>query len=83
MIKQKMKVGEKGQVVIPKIFRKAFGIGPGSKITFKVEDNRLVIEKSSDAVKVFEKIAKTGKHVKKIHPHEYEKELEERWERAK
>jgi AbrB family looped-hinge helix DNA binding protein len=36
MIKEAMKVGPKGQVVIPKIFREAFGITPGSKVIFEL-----------------------------------------------
>ena len=78
-----MKVGPKGQVVIPRAMRKALKIEPGTKVLFKLEDDKLTIQKPSfDAVAVFERIAKSGKSVSKIDPHAYEEELEERYKRA-
>jgi AbrB family looped-hinge helix DNA binding protein len=60
MIMGEMKIGQKGQVVIPMMFRKAMNIVPGTKV-------------------IFERIAKAGKTVENIHPHEaYEGEIEER-----
>jgi len=83
MIKEEMKIGPKGQVVIPKVFRKTMGLHPGSTVIFELEGNKLLIEKPLiEADKIFEKIANSGKSVKKIHPHEaYEEELEHRWKR--
>jgi len=74
-----MKVGPKGQVVIPQEFRHALNIYPGSKVLFKLTDNKLEIETpSGDAVAVFRKTAK-GMGKLKFHPHEaYEEEMEER-----
>ena len=84
MIKEKMKVGPKGQVVIPKVFRKAFGLHPGSIVIFESDGNRLVIEKpETNTDEIFENIAKSGKTVK-IHPHDaYEEQMEKRWKRAR
>ncbi len=66
-----VKVGPKGQVVIPKAFRQAFGIAPGTSVVLEEKP-------AADFVKVFERIARAGKSVK-IRPHEsYEEELEER-----
>jgi len=74
-----MKVGPKGQVVIPRSMRKALKISPGSKVIFKLDDGKLVLEKPSfDAVAVFRKIAKQINYNEKISPHQYEVELEER-----
>ena len=74
-----MKVGPKGQVVIPKTMRKALKINPGSKVLFKLDDGKLILEKPSlDAVAVFTKIAKQIKYNKKIDPHQYEEELKAR-----
>ncbi len=74
-----MKVGPKGQVVIPKIMRKALKISPGSKVVFKLDDERLILEKPAfDAVAVFRKTAQQINYNKKISPHQYEEELEER-----
>ena len=75
-----MKVGPKGQVVIPCAMRKALKIEPGSKVLFTLDDNKLILKKPAfDAVAVFERTAKSGKSISKIEPHAaYEEELEER-----
>jgi len=74
-----MKVGPKGQVVIPQELRHALNIYPGSKVLFRLKDNKLELEKPlQDAVSIFRETAK-GKGELKFHPHEaYEEELEER-----
>jgi len=79
MFEEEMKVGPKGQVVIPQPLRKTLGIHAGSKIVFKLEEGKLVLEKPAfDAVAAFEKIAKKGPSVKKIDSHAYEEELASR-----
>lgn len=74
-----MKVGPKGQVVIPQEFRHALNIYPGSKVVFKLTDKKLEIEKPpQDAVAIFRQTAR-GMGKLRFHPHEaYEEELEER-----
>lgn len=39
------KVGARGQAVIPKPIRDQMGIRPGDKVFFRVEEDRIVIEK--------------------------------------
>ena len=79
MIEDERKVGPKGQVVIPRTMRKALKINPGSKVLFKLEDGKLILEKPSlDAVAVFRKIAKQISYNEKIDPHQYEEELKAR-----
>jgi len=79
MLEEEMTVGPKGQVVIPSAMRKALKIQPGSKVVFKLEDNRAIVKKQeTDAVSVFERVARAGKTVRNISPHEYENELQER-----
>lgn len=84
MIKEEMTIGPKGQVVIPRIFRKTMGLSPGSKVVFQIENNKLVIEKpETKTEEILAQIAKSGKKMKNMHPHEaYEEELEERWKRS-
>lgn len=79
MIEEEMKVGPKGQVVIPHTMRKALKISPGSKVKIKLSDGRLILEKPDfDAVAVLTKLAKQIKFNQKIDPHQYEAEVEER-----
>ncbi len=80
MIEIRMKVGPKGQVVIPKPFRNAFKMAPGTEVVFSIEEEKLVLSKPLvKASEYFEKMAKRQKKDIDIHPHEaYEKELEER-----
>lgn len=79
MIEEEMKVGPKGQVVIPRTMRKALKIGPGTKVVVKLLEDRVIIEKPIvSAVSVFEGIAKAGRSVSFIKPHLYEEELERR-----
>jgi AbrB family looped-hinge helix DNA binding protein len=83
MIKEEMKIGPKGQVVIPKMFRKHLGMHPGTGVMVGLEDNTVIISKiRRDIVADFERIAKSGKSIR-INPHEYEEELENRWKRSK
>jgi AbrB family looped-hinge helix DNA binding protein len=79
MLEEEMTVGPKGQVVIPSAMRKALKIQPGSKVVFKLEDNRAIVEKQEmDSVSVFERVARAGKTIRSISPHGYETELQER-----
>jgi AbrB family looped-hinge helix DNA binding protein len=84
LIEEEMKVGPKGQVVIPRAMRKALKIEPGTKVLFKLEEDKLTIQKPSfDAVGVFRKLAKQIHYNKEIDPHAaYEEELEERSRRC-
>lgn len=40
-----MKVGERGQVTIPKEIREQFGIGPNSQVDFSVVRGEIVLKK--------------------------------------
>ncbi len=40
-----MRVGEKGQVTIPKELRNALGIGAGTEVTFEMADDAIVVRK--------------------------------------
>ena len=80
-----MKVGPKGQVVIPKVFRDEYNINPGDELIFSEDNNRTVIEKvKKNPIEVFEKIS-NSKNIKKfkLNVHEIEEEYEERWRKVK
>jgi len=80
LLEEKMKVGPKGQVVIPQAMRKALKIEPGTEVLFRFEDDQLIVKKSYfDAVASLQKIAKGGKSASHIEPHAaYEASLEAR-----
>ena len=61
----------------------ALKIEPDSKVTFRLERDRIVIKPFFDAVAVFRRVAKSGKSISALDPHAaYEEELEERYQRA-
>ena len=79
MAQEEMKVGPKGQVVIPKAMRKALKMFPGSRVLVSSADGRVIIEKIPvSAVSVFEEIAKTGPSIASFDAHLYEEELKRR-----
>lgn len=39
-------VGERGQITIPKAIRDLEGLKPGNKVVVKIEDSKIVVEKS-------------------------------------
>lgn len=81
-LKERMRVGPKGQVVIPHYFRKAFGILPGSQVLLEMTDKGIIIEKSDErAEEIFGQIARKGP-AKKFRPHDsHDEELEKRLRR--
>lgn len=42
-----MKIGERGQVTIPKDIREQFGLGPETEIEFRVVSGSILLQKSS------------------------------------
>jgi AbrB family looped-hinge helix DNA binding protein len=40
-----MKIGERGQVTIPKPLRERFGLGPETEVEFRVVRNTIVLQK--------------------------------------
>ena len=84
MTELKMKIGPKGQLVIPKDLREEFGISPGDHVIVHDNPDGILVRKlREDSVKVFEKIAKSGPKVGKVNLHSIEEEIEERWRRSK
>ena len=47
------KIGQRGQVVIPKPIREAYDLRPGETVRFGIEDGRIVIRGNEDALEAF------------------------------
>ena len=76
MFEEEMIICPKGQVVIPVALRKTLKITPGSKVIFKIDGDKIILEKLKiDSVNVFRNIAKKGKSVNEIKYNEYEDEI--------
>ena len=76
MFEEEMSVGPKGQVVIPVALRKTLKITPGSKVIFKLDGDRIILEKlKTDSVSIFREISKKGKSISEITYSEYKDEV--------
>ena len=76
MLEEEMSVGPKGQVVIPVALRKTLKITPGSKVIFKLDGDRIILEKlKTDSVSIFRDISKKGKSISEITYSEYKDEV--------
>ena len=86
-LRSKMKVGPKGQVVIPKGIRDAAQIHPGTEVIFETTDNGIHMEKTTPEIKmedVFEAVAKSGASIKTADHHmAYEGQMEHRWKKRR
>lgn len=47
------KIGQRGQVVIPKPIREAYDLRPGETVRFGIEDGRIVIRGNEDGLEAF------------------------------
>ena len=86
MVSIQMKDGPKGRGVIQKVFRNEFGIKPGDRVFMKDDKQSIILQKPrANAAELLEMIDRLRKKVKlreDVHPHAYEKELEERGARS-
>ncbi len=74
MVELKVKLGAKGQVVIPKIFRESFHLFPNQEAIIKEKEDGILITKSKeDPIKVLEKIADISSEKRKGKPFRYNK----------
>lgn len=69
MVEFRVKVGPKGQVLIPKRLRDEYGIVPSGTVVFREgKDGLIVSAPKVDAVEVFRRIAFSGKAKRKYDP---------------
>ncbi|MHA1263610.1 MAG: AbrB/MazE/SpoVT family DNA-binding domain-containing protein [Candidatus Helarchaeota archaeon] len=68
-------IGKKGQIVIPKEIRNKFNIKPGDVIIFKIQDERIVLEK------IQEKLREILESSKPLEPSiTFQKKLRNEWQ---
>ena len=69
------KLSKKGQIVIPKEIRERFGIKPGDAVIFKIQGDKVILEK------IQEKISDILKDSEPIEESlEFQKKLRDEWE---
>lgn len=74
-----MKVGPKGQVVIPSVFRKNFNIRSGDKVIFESEGEKLVIKRAErGGVDKLTEIAESVDEVDVDSDKDYDRRMKER-----
>ena len=69
------KMSKKGQIVIPKEIREKFGIKPGDAVIFKIQDDKVILEKIQESMS---EILKNSKPIEKSL--EFQRKLREEWE---
>ena len=69
------KMSKKGQIVIPKDIRDRFAIRPGDAIIFKIQGDKIVLEKIQESMS---EILKNSKPVEKSL--EFQRKLRDEWE---
>ena len=81
---ERMKVGPKGQVVIPKSFRKIYHIMPGDEVFFEQDERGALIQKpSKDIFELAHDLSsKIKKSVKVDSDRDYYTQIEKRQKRA-
>ncbi|MEM1569960.1 MAG: AbrB/MazE/SpoVT family DNA-binding domain-containing protein [Candidatus Bathyarchaeia archaeon] len=66
MVKLKLKVGPKGQIVLPKIFRDKLGIKPYSYVIADVKENEISLQKGLDIEELLNWLREYRKPIAKL-----------------
>ncbi len=88
MVQLKVKLGMKGQIVIPKIFREQYKIYPNQEAIIKEQEEGILITKNQqDPIEILEKIADEATKKRKgkkaeVDPHAIYEQYEKRAKRA-
>lgn len=69
------KMSKKGQIVIPKEIRERFGIKPGDAVIFKIQGDKVIIEKIQEKMSDILKNSKPVENSLK-----FQKKLRDEWE---
>ncbi|MBI4016851.1 MAG: AbrB/MazE/SpoVT family DNA-binding domain-containing protein [Candidatus Aenigmarchaeota archaeon] len=80
MVEATVRIGAKGQIVIPKLLRDEFGMLPGRKIIVKEMSDGILLKQTEDPLAIFASAASAmRKKLKKpINVHALEEQYEER-----
>ena len=71
-----MRVGTRVQVVIPVALKKKFKITRGSKVIFKLDNDRIILEKlKTNSINTFKHISGNGRNINEITNNEYADEI--------
>ena len=69
------KMSKKGQIVIPKEIREKFGIMPGDAVIFKMQGNKVIIEKIQEKMsEILESSKPVGNSL------EFQRKLRDEWD---
>ncbi len=75
MVELKVRLGSKGQVVIPKIFRESYKIYPNQEAIITAVDEGVLIKKNDiNIIEKLREMAKEAKKIRKGRPFTYKKE---------
>lgn len=81
---ERMRIGPKGQVVIPIYFRKKYNISPGDEVIVEETENGVLIGKPAiDIVKIAENAAKHINAKKRTTDADYYEQIEQRYKRTR
>jgi AbrB family looped-hinge helix DNA binding protein len=69
---QKSRVGSKGELFPPKKIREKLGLKAHTKIIYKIEDNRLIVEPIPSLQEVFEEPSEVEITLQDFHKHRKE-----------
>ena len=83
MVRISVRVGPKGQLVIPKVFRDEYSIAPGDAVVVREEDHKLVIEKPKDPVAALASLAERINFKGTLDFHALKDRYGERWKKSK
>lgn len=84
MVETIVKLGPKGQFVIPKLLREEFGFVPGGNILLTEHEGGVLMQKPSDPMEILRKLQEHAKarKAKAPHPHAIYEQYEQRLRRA-
>lgn len=66
MVKLRLKVGPKGQIILPKVVREKLGIRPNSYVTIDFRRNEIALQKGVDVEEFIEWLKSSRKPVAKL-----------------